>query len=217
MQALHSSSAFCVNVFQYWQQIGQVPVIASACGYCRKGNKISKQIQFEEKFPIKGIGRIPPNIDVVIHNAEESVFKRFAIECKFSEPYRSSGLKGFKSAYLEQENLRQDIPELHKLAISINPMDAINRYLDAAQLIKYILGLKSIYAKSKYKLLYLWFDVLGKEGADHQEEIDVFTEIAKSDGIHFSSFSYQALILRLAKECRDEHNAYIQYLTERYL
>jgi hypothetical protein len=217
MQAVHSSSALAVNVFQYWEQIRQVPVIASACGFCRMGNKISEKIIFEEKFPIKGIGGIPPNIDVVIHNSEKSVFKRFAIECKFSEAYRSSGQRGLKSAYFEKEDLWQDIPELHNYAITINPRDAINRHLDAAQLIKHILGLKSVYTKSNFKLLYLWYDVLGKEGADHQEEIDAFTEIAKSDGIHFSSLTYQELIIRLANEHRNENTDYVKYLTERYL
>ena len=35
MQAVHSSSALSVNIFQYWQKIGQVPLIAAACGFCR--------------------------------------------------------------------------------------------------------------------------------------------------------------------------------------
>jgi hypothetical protein len=49
MQALHSSSALGVNIFQYWQDIDQVSVIAAACGFCQSGNNISKKIVFEEK------------------------------------------------------------------------------------------------------------------------------------------------------------------------
>lgn len=44
MQAVHSSSALGVNVFQYWQDIQQVPVVASACGFCRKGNTVPKRL-----------------------------------------------------------------------------------------------------------------------------------------------------------------------------
>jgi len=43
MQALHSSSALGVKIFQYWQKINQVPVIAAACGLCRKGNTVSEK------------------------------------------------------------------------------------------------------------------------------------------------------------------------------
>ena len=52
MQAVHSSSALGVNVFQYWQNIQQVSIIASACGFCRKGNAVSEKIVFEDKYPI---------------------------------------------------------------------------------------------------------------------------------------------------------------------
>ena len=38
MQAVHSSSALGVNVFQYWASVSEVPVIAAACGLCRRGS-----------------------------------------------------------------------------------------------------------------------------------------------------------------------------------
>lgn len=44
MQAVHSSSALGVNIFQYWQKIDQVPLIAAACDFCRKGNNVSKKL-----------------------------------------------------------------------------------------------------------------------------------------------------------------------------
>jgi len=73
MQAVHSSSALSVNVFQYWQKIGQVPLASAACGFCRKGNNVSKRIVFEDKYPIdKKLFRFPPNIDLVIHNADSA-------------------------------------------------------------------------------------------------------------------------------------------------
>jgi hypothetical protein len=68
MQALHSSSALAVNVFQYWKTIGQVPVIAAACGLCNPGSRVSYDLRFEEKYPIDDRFGYHPNIDVVIHN-----------------------------------------------------------------------------------------------------------------------------------------------------
>ena len=217
MQAVHSSSAIGVNVFQYWESIHQVPEIASACGFCKQGDTISEKIVFEDKYPVKSVNRIPPNIDVVIHNADSSPFKRFAIECKFSEAYGSRHKKGIKPAYLDVEELWVDIPKLHKLAKKISPDNNRTNYLDSAQLIKHILGLKSAFSKAEFKLLYLWYDVLGKEGAEHRDEIEAFTEITNAEGVNFSALSYQELIVSLAEKYRLEYSEYVKYLTERYM
>ena len=202
MQAVHSSSALGVNVFQYWQNIQQVSVIASACGFCRKGNAVSEKIVFEDKYPAddnRDIFPIAPNIDVVLHNADSAQFKRFAIECKFSEAYSSQKHSGLKPAYLKLNQLWSDIPGLYDFAKSICP-DENFIYLHSAQLIKHILGLKRKFRKNGFRILYLWYDVLGKEGAIHRDEINKFYEIAKVDGIYFNAMSYQELILVLSKE-----------------
>jgi hypothetical protein len=219
MQAVHSSSALGVNVFQYWQNIQQVSVIASACGFCRKGNAVSEKIVFEDKYPAddnRDIYPVAPNIDVVLHNANSAQFKRFAIECKFSEAYSSQKHSGLKPAYLKLNQLWSDIPGLYDFAKSICP-DENFIYLHSAQLIKHILGLKRKFRKNGFRILYLWYDVLGKEGAIHRDEINKFYEIAKVDGIYFNAMSYQELILVLSKEYRQEHADYIKYLSERYL
>jgi len=41
MQAVHSSSALGVNIFQYWKSINAVPTIAAKCGLCRLDSKVS--------------------------------------------------------------------------------------------------------------------------------------------------------------------------------
>lgn len=219
MQAVHSSSALGVNVFQYWHNIRRVSVIASACGFCRKGNAVSEKIIFEDKYPVDdNLDKFPvaPNIDVVFHNANSAQFKRFAVECKFSEAYSSQKHSGLKPAYLELIQLWSDIPSLYDFAKSICP-DENFIYLHSAQLIKHILGLKRKFGKNGFRLLYLWYDVLGKEGAVHQDEINKFSGVAKADGIYFNAMSYQKLIFALSKEYRQEHTAYIKYLSERYL
>jgi len=218
MQAVHSSSAMGVNIFQYWQKIGQATEIAAACGFCRKGDNISQKIVFEDKYPIDGKRfRFAPNIDVVIHNSDSAKVKRFAIECKFTEAYSSHGHSGLKEEYLKHDSIWDDIPRLHSLAKSICPDDNKFIHLHPAQLIKHILGLKSHFGKEGFRLLYFWYDVLGEEGATHQKEISAFAEKARADGIKFHAMSVQELIITLSNEYRLDHPQYIQYISERYL
>jgi hypothetical protein len=217
MQAVHSSSAIGVNIFQYWQKIESVPIIAAACGFCRKGSDVSQKIVFEDKCPIDKRFQFSPNIDVVFHNSDSSPYKRFAIECKFSEAYGSQGHGGMKPAYLELNEIWNDIPHTHELAKLISPNDDKFEYLHSAQLIKHILGLKRSFGKSGFRLLYLWYDVLGYDGSKHRDEIGDFTQLVKSDGIKFHAMSYQELVVRLASEYRQDHKKYISYITNRYL
>jgi hypothetical protein len=82
MQAVHSSSALSVNVFQYWQKrINQVSVIATACGFCQNGENISQKIVFEDKYPIKNSFKIPPNICPFAEN-KMTFFNFLPVECK---------------------------------------------------------------------------------------------------------------------------------------
>jgi hypothetical protein len=218
MQAVHSSSALGVNIFHYWQKIGQVPAIAAACGFCSKGNNISQKIVFEDQYPIdEKRFRYAPNIDVVIHNSDSAKVKRFAVECKFSEAYSPRGHSGLKEEYLKLTSIWNDIPGLHGLAKSICPDDKQFLNLHPAQLIKHILGLKGHFGKEGFSLLYFWYDVLGEEGAKHGKEIIAFAEIAKADGIKFHALSVQELIISLSNEYRSEYPQYIQYISERYL
>ena len=216
MQALHSSSALGVNIFQYWQKRGLISEIASACGFCNRGSQYSECIVFEEKYTIDTKFVIPPNIDIVIHNNNSSKNELFAVECKFSEAYGGRGHGGLKSAYLADQNLWTELGNLEGLAEEISPDDERYSYLHAAQLIKHILGLKTKLGNKNFRLLYLWYDVLGKEGAEHRTEVEDFTEVAKSDGIKFHAKTYQELIVLLDRYYRDDHSEYIKYITERY-
>lgn len=99
----------------------------------------------------------------------------------------------------------------------LSPDDGKFKYLHSAQLIKHILGLKKKCGKRGFRLLYLWYDVLGYDGSKHRDEIGKFAQIAKSDGIKFHALSYQELIVRLTNEYRQDHPKYIGYITDRYL
>ncbi|MEN8240614.1 MAG: hypothetical protein ABFS17_01735, partial [Chloroflexota bacterium] len=216
MQAVHSSSTLGVNIFQYWQSINQPEKIAEACRFCNQPTAISQSIRFEAKYPIDDRFRMGPNIDVVIENDPSAKHKVYAIECKFTEAYGGRGHGGIKEKYLGLD-LWKDIPHLHKLAILTSPNDIEYQYLHAAQLTKHILGLKRAYGKTGFRLLYLWYDALGYAGGIHREEIERFIEIAKADGIYIHSISYQELIFWMSANFREDHQEYVDYISNRYL
>jgi hypothetical protein len=68
-----------------------------------------------------------------------------------------------------------------------------------------------------FRLLYLWYDVLGEEGVVHRKEIEKFSEIVDRDGVSFKSITYQELIARLSEHVRDGHRQYVEYISTRYL
>ncbi|MBI9031444.1 hypothetical protein JEZ13_05535 [bacterium] len=216
MTALHSSSAIGVNIFQYWMD-KEISIIASACGFCKETTQISESIHFEEKFIISGITGNSPNIDVVIKNKKDEKIKAFAIECKYTEAYRNKEQSGIAKQYLDAD-IWKDLPNLQELATQISLNDQENKYLHRAQLVKHILGLNTKYkSKSAFKLLYLWYDVLGEDGAKHREEIEKFKKVAIADKINFISITYQELIIKLYQKHYGNHKNYIDYLASRYL
>jgi len=217
MCAVHSSSAIGVNILQYWKK-KNIPDIAYALGLSRKDNTTSIEIKFEQKFKISNKFNFDPNIDAVIYNDENDKIKAFGIECKFSEAYSSRNHPGLKEKYITEISKQwKDIPKLFEFAKTISPNDKDFHHLHPAQLIKHILGLKNQYGKSGFRLLYLWYDVLGYEGCQHRKEIKQFSEIAKSDNIKFHSISYQELIIKMKSELYVGHEKYINYITDRYL
>lgn len=239
MKALHSSSAIVVNLFQYWQRKDVYPIM-NACKLCSRDSsrvdfmfenvgsdspkvfsipRISSinKIKFEEKFEIsKDKSQFPksPNIDVAIKDFQPIVF---AIESKFTEPYNSKKHGVVKQNYIENISFWNGLSNLYELAKEISPNNNKFQYLDAAQLIKHILGLKKNYNKNGFHLLYLWYDVIGKDGVEHRKEIEQFANIAKRDNVKFSHITYQEVIIKLSKKFYDGNEFYCNYLTDRYL
>lgn len=217
MCAVHSSSAIGVNVLQYWKN-KNIPDLAYALGLCRKDNKSAQEIHFEKKFKISDKFQFDPNIDSVILNDKKDKIKAFGIECKFSEAYSSRSHPGLKERYLTEITEQwKDIPNLFDFAKTISPEDKSFSHLHPAQLIKHILGLKKEYGKTGFRLLYLWYDVLGEDGCKHRAEIEEFARIAKLDNIKFHSISYQELIMKLKKDFYIGNENYVNYMTDRYL
>jgi len=217
MCAVHSSSAIGVNIFQYWKD-KDISQIAYSLGLCSKDDKLANEIHFEQKFEINSKFNKSPNIDVVINNSNDAQIKAYGIECKFSEAYSSRNHPGLKEKYLNEIGDQwDDIYNLEKLAVKISPNDNLFEHLHPAQLIKHILGMKKRYSKKGFKLLYLWYDVLGEEGYKHRKEIEEFSEITKNDNIMFHAISYQELIMKLKNEFYEGNEKYVNYLIDRYL
>lgn len=216
IQALHSSSALGINVFDYWRGSTDLSIITASCGLSLGGHEIPGEIRFEQKYSIEDRFLIPPNIDVVIKPQKNDSCKAFAIECKFTEAYSSRKHGGLDSKYFENEGIWQNLVKTKYLAQKISPDDKYFEYLHVAQLIKHILGLNREYGHSHYRLLYLWYDALGEPGFKHRQEIEEFADIVRSDGVAFYETTYQDLIISLARH-RENHSEYVSYLTERYL
>jgi hypothetical protein len=213
--AVHSSSALGINLFDYWRNSIDLSVITASCGLSLAGRKLAGEILFEQKFSIDDRFQYSPNIDVLIIPKTGS-YKAFAIECKFTEAYSSRKHAGLDHKYLENEKVWQKLPGTKCLAKEISPNDKRFEYLHAAQLIKHILGLNRKFGHARYRFLYLWYDALGEPGCTHRQEIEVFANIVRSDGVIFHETSYQDLIVCLA-QYREDHLKYVSYVTERYL
>lgn len=241
MKAIDSSSAIVVNLFQYWMGKDVSPLLYALSLIPKPENDfLIKNINssfpyiveiaprrneaifsFEKQYRIHSDRKRFPrsaNLDVCV----EKSLCHIAIESKFTEPY-SGKHKPLRDAYLNEESLWIKLPNLYELAKNLSLHKEKFCHLDVAQLIKHILGLNANYPQkknkliTKYKLLYLWYDVPGSEGVKHREEIERFAAIAKSDGVMFRHTTYQEVITKLFAEYRDGNEEYIDYLSERYL
>lgn len=207
MQALHSSSALVVNVFEYWRD-RNVDFIAQACG----ASKDATSLHFERTYPTR-LGGIPPHLDVEFNN---TLSIPFLIEAKFTEIYRMKTKRRIKEKYLNSL-LWRELPGCENLARLIRRQEIGKTnfsFLDVPQLIKHILGLTKRYGKRGFKLLYLWYDYTSLEAEKHRLEIREFTRFI-SDEVVFLNMTYQELFKRI-KENPIASKDYIDYLAKRY-
>ena len=209
MQALRSSSALVVNVFQYWRETDRVDVIAKALDI----NKKLTTMKFEQTYPTRLRG-IPPHLDVELSNGD----LRVAIESKFTETYHRHTRRELKDAYIKTPGLWTGLPNCEKLVRLI--YSEMGRktsfsYLDAPQLLKHILGLKSQLDAKPFKLIYLWCEYPSRESEKHRLEIEKFSDYL-GDEVSFSNMTYQQLFETLGTGQLADKD-YLAYLNERYL
>ena len=213
MQALHSSSALTVNFFEFWKKAKFKKPIAKAL---RIPSTNILDIKFEKKFPILPNSMRHPNIDVVFNYKNGYCC---AIECKFTEPYQQSRktISGLKEKYISEFEHWDSIPTVFQLAKVISPNDTKFNYLYSAQLVKHVLGLLTKYDKSKFRLLYVWYDAFGEKSYRHSLELEELASIFRSDGITFQAITWQEVIINLSSYLSGNSLKYLRYLEERYL
>ncbi len=208
MCALHSSSALVCNVFDYWRDQDK-STLADALGI----KQHITRIKFEEKFPT-GVGPRSPNLDIVLFLAGDALV---AIESKFTEPFGGGGKKSIQEKYFANGKKRWSqagLPHCQKLAENL-PHERY-KSLDAAQLLKHMLGLANDEHKRQWELWYLWFNPGGPAGEEHQKEIERFIDAVNGDGEKVRAITYQSVFNRLSKKLGDQHAGYKDYLAKRY-
>ena len=211
MQALHSSSAIGVNVFEYWKCNGRACVIAKALGLPSAG---IAYLQFEQKYAIFNEEAKHPNVDVNIHYQNGDLD---GIECKFTEPFQARAASGLKPKYLDDFAHWAEFPALRAYA-QISPKDGVNKYLHAAQLIKHTLGMYSLKQdKSTFRLLYLYQPAFFEDNRRYLDELNSLKECFKRDGVTFQFITWQKAIINLAKHIEKSDDAYYRYIVEHYL
>jgi len=208
MQALHSSSALVVNVFQYWLN-RDVSTIASACGALQG----ITEMHFERTHPTP-LGGIPPHLDIEF---SRKGLKPLAIESKFTEPYHRHTKRAIKDKYLNVLGLWTGLPRCEELVRRIREEERARTsftYLDVPQLLKHILGLTRTFGATGFNLLYLWYEVTSLEAKSHRKELKEFKKHIR-DEVAFREMTYQELFEAIRK-CHGVGEDYISYLTERY-
>ena len=69
----------------------------------------------------------------------------------------------------------------------------------------------------RFRLAYLWYEAPGPDAAAHRAEVEAFQAEARTDRLAFQVTTYQDVIAKLARQQREQHTPYVDYLTERYL
>ena len=259
MSALHSSSALCVNVFQYFMDKPELAcALFRSCGLIGDDIKNDDDVkvnkmQFECKdYPIKTNPVATPNIDLVADLEFKGKNLHIIAESKFTEPYvgeaknfLSDKYYGKNSAIWREANLFQLYLALKTISVTYVDENGKRttsgrdeyeklmkdgkrirgqfvfpyRYLDAVQLIKHLLGAALKYQdQENIRLLYIWYDTFDFEGVAHRREIEEFkTFIESNTEAKFHHITYQELIRNLSSKLNEEHSAYLNYISDRYL
>jgi restriction endonuclease-like protein len=216
MSALHSSSALAVNLFQHWVGRKELSTLARLLEV--PSQKIA-DAAFEDCFPVcddpqRHGFKEPPHLDFAIRYGDGS---RVGVECKLFEPYGRLDHAQLRQAYLDLPDAWADIPSCRSLAEQLAVGDAGYHRFGASQLLKHLLGLRFGAAIGTIRLIYVYYDAIGDEAAEHRDELRRFHAVVTRDGIRFEPLSVQEFILRAVKHVRAEHHTYVDYLAQRYL
>lgn len=214
IQALHSSIALTLNVMDYWRHREDRSELAVAL---RIPSRNISGISFEKNMPFLPESGEPWHVDIVFEYENGDCC---AIENKFAEPFLiRRGEYGLREKQIQAYGGWAHLPAMHDMARNLCPADTTYRIFHPAQLIKHTMGLMNKYGndKSRFRVVYLYYDGFGEEGYVHEKEIQAFADVAKQDGIRFQARTWQETILNLNDYPEARHIDYVNYLFSRYV
>jgi hypothetical protein len=209
MWSLCSSAALVANVFAYWRDRPNRPLL-DALGIDADGASLA----FEEPLQT-GLEGDPPTSDVALRLPSGRLV---AIESKFSEwlVRRPRSKAVFKAKYFPDGDgvwTRARLRRCQGLANDIRAGRERFRFLHAAQLLKHALGL-AVNGERDAELLYLYYDWPCREAGAHGGELARFAERVHGE-LPFRALTYQAVFRRLCAAPGIEAG-YLEYLRRRY-
>jgi restriction endonuclease-like protein len=205
MNALRSSAALSVNVFDYWRSHDPAPLRQAL----ELRDKITR-ISFEEHVST-GLKGNPPNLDVLLTLEGNSYV---AIASKFTEWLTPRDRTLDPKYFPDGQDLwtLQNLPNCQSLATGYRELGPF-KHLDAPQLLKHALGLSR--KGGEHELYYIYFDWDCPEGKLHAQELASFESMVGKE-IGFRAFTYQHLFERLESTIRPADTGYLDYLRLRY-
>lgn len=178
-----SSCALAVNAFAPWRIDPTTLVV--------EGVNQFTQLGFEVKLPIEGVGRRPPNLDVVIEGSPT-----VAIESKFIEYLDRSKPAEFAASY-DSAVARLAHPTWQAAYSALKEEPRRYQFFGAAQVLKHYLGIKSNYAGRPVRLLYLFWEPEDHERHQlfvvHQDEARKFAATVDDPDVAFGFLTYGRL------------------------
>ncbi len=207
MTSLRSSSVLAVNFFDAMRDGDLHPL-----GRALDLDFAPTRLRYEEKRRHGLAGGIPPHLDVFL---ESDGGENVGIESKFAEIYDSAPTKHkvLKPGYFSHQQNRWEelgLPMCQRLADSLADEPSYQR-LDAAQLLKHILGLAHHDPRpvGGVRLVYLWYDIPSAESEVHAREVVQFAQTVASE-LLFVPLTYQQLFAKLEDTLVKPHRDYLR-------
>ncbi len=208
MHALVSSSALAVNVFDYWSDRERA-LLKSALGLACDIESLTFEYKCQ-RYPVRPRS---PNLDLLIRLTDGAVI---GVESKFTEPFRHKEASKLAPKYFANGVPLWEAAGMARAQGLAEQLGSRWQHLDAAQLLKHMLGLAHEATEGQPTLLYLWFDPKTQASAKHAAEVEEFRSQVAGGRVGFSTMTYNDLFLRLRAAQLPEHERYLAYLGTRY-
>jgi hypothetical protein len=205
LYSLASSQALCLNVLAPWRE-------RPAELYAALGLEAEERCVWEFdarlRFSPKRTEAAP--IDLLFNPRIPSpAGTALAIEAKFAEPYDGKLRKPLGHYYRTRKDLIAGWTHVARLIR--DSAERRFRYFDLSQTVRQLMALRHTFGRTRFVLVYLWYQVPGRDGEQFGAELDEFRHVARQDAIAFVPCTWRELAARLPGA--EDWQA---YLKERY-